>query len=294
MISVGILFSAIEQGLVSHPDMRVVGNGSHDQLLRWYQDRSGPSLPRPLDPVGALDGVSGRDAGLVAVAGARLPAVVALGLELLARTRVVASIPHPTGGVQFPGRGSDAAGRVKSRVSPGTSGGCFTRNTSSAGLPTELAHRSMPRDRAGGPIRRQVFLGLRRSGRDALCRAHVPPFGGVSPLLRAPQLRHQPRFQFVLAFLGGICTQRGALWWAANHRQHHAYADRPGDLHSPARDGFYWSHLGWLLSRRYETTRLDRIRDFARFPELRWLDRHHFVPSLVYPGALLLLGGWSA
>jgi hypothetical protein len=47
LVAVGILFSAIEQGLVSHPDMRVVGNGSQDQLLRWYQDRSGPSLPRP-------------------------------------------------------------------------------------------------------------------------------------------------------------------------------------------------------------------------------------------------------
>jgi hypothetical protein len=45
--SVAILFGAIEQGLVSHPDMRVVGNGSSDGLLRWYQDRSGPGLPRP-------------------------------------------------------------------------------------------------------------------------------------------------------------------------------------------------------------------------------------------------------
>jgi hypothetical protein len=47
LASVAILFSAIEQGLVSHPDMRVVGNGSHDQLLRWYQDRTAPLLSRP-------------------------------------------------------------------------------------------------------------------------------------------------------------------------------------------------------------------------------------------------------
>ena len=45
--AVVILFGAIEQGLVSHPDMRVVGNGSNDQLLRWYQDRTEPLLPRP-------------------------------------------------------------------------------------------------------------------------------------------------------------------------------------------------------------------------------------------------------
>ena len=45
--AVAILFGAIEQGLVSHPDMRVVGNGSNDQMLRWYQDRTLPLLPRP-------------------------------------------------------------------------------------------------------------------------------------------------------------------------------------------------------------------------------------------------------
>ncbi|MGB1581179.1 MAG: hypothetical protein ACPHER_06700 [Nevskiales bacterium] len=28
-------------------------------------------------------------------------------------------------------------------------------------------------------------------------------------------------FQFVLAFLGGASLQRGALWWAAKHREHH-------------------------------------------------------------------------
>ncbi|HXU63219.1 MAG TPA: hypothetical protein VN962_16055 [Polyangia bacterium] len=45
--SVAILFAAIEQGLVSQPDMRVVGNGSTSALLRWYQDGAAPLLPRP-------------------------------------------------------------------------------------------------------------------------------------------------------------------------------------------------------------------------------------------------------
>ncbi len=45
--SVTVLFGAIEQGLVSLPDMRVVGNDSSSALLRWYQDRSGQLLPRP-------------------------------------------------------------------------------------------------------------------------------------------------------------------------------------------------------------------------------------------------------
>jgi len=47
MASVTILFKAIEEGLVSLPDMRVVGNGSSSALLAWYQDRAGALLPRP-------------------------------------------------------------------------------------------------------------------------------------------------------------------------------------------------------------------------------------------------------
>jgi stearoyl-CoA desaturase (delta-9 desaturase) len=49
-----------------------------------------------------------------------------------------------------------------------------------------------------------------------------------------------------------------------------------------------------VLSKQFEETRLDRIRDFARFPELRWLDRHHFAPSWVLLGTLFLLGGPAA
>jgi stearoyl-CoA desaturase (delta-9 desaturase) len=52
--------------------------------------------------------------------------------------------------------------------------------------------------------------------------------------------------------------------------------------------------LGWFLSGRYQVTDFDRVRDFARYPELRWLDRHHYVPSWLYLAALVVLGGWSA
>ncbi len=37
---------AISQGLLGHPDMNIVGNGSNSSSLRWYQDASGPHLPQ--------------------------------------------------------------------------------------------------------------------------------------------------------------------------------------------------------------------------------------------------------
>jgi hypothetical protein len=40
------LLFAISQGLLGHPDMNIVGNGSNRNLLRWYQDYSPSGLPR--------------------------------------------------------------------------------------------------------------------------------------------------------------------------------------------------------------------------------------------------------
>ena len=51
-------------------------------------------------------------------------------------------------------------------------------------------------------------------------------------------------FQFILALLGTMAVQKGPLWWAAHHRRHHKYTDQEGDLHSPVKDGFWWSHVG--------------------------------------------------
>ncbi len=101
-------------------------------------------------------------------------------------------------------------------------------------------------------------------------------------------------FQFVLAVLGATTTQKGVLWWAAHHRDHHRFSDQPEDIHSPVQRGFWWSHVGWILSRRYSATKLDRIKDFARYPELRWLDRFHVVPPIAYAAAMWAIGGVPA
>jgi hypothetical protein len=39
------LIWAISQGLLGHPDMNIIGNGSNSSTLRWYQDGSGQHLP---------------------------------------------------------------------------------------------------------------------------------------------------------------------------------------------------------------------------------------------------------
>ncbi|WP_233237009.1 acyl-CoA desaturase [Bordetella sp. LUAb4] len=92
------------------------------------------------------------------------------------------------------------------------------------------------------------------------------------------------RVQFVFALLGASCAQRGPLWWAAHHRHHHRHADDFQDLHSPRQRGFWWSHMGWFLTRRAFATDLARVPDLRGYAELRWLDRY----DVAVPAALAL------
>jgi stearoyl-CoA desaturase (delta-9 desaturase) len=101
-------------------------------------------------------------------------------------------------------------------------------------------------------------------------------------------------FQFVMALGGTMSAQKGVLWWAAHHRHHHRYSDTEEDLHSPTLFGFWWSHVGWILSDRYNKTQVDEIRDFCKFPELRWLNQYHLVPPVALAVTLFLVGGWGA
>jgi stearoyl-CoA desaturase (delta-9 desaturase) len=100
--------------------------------------------------------------------------------------------------------------------------------------------------------------------------------------------------QFVWAFIGTAAMQKGPLWWAGHHVNHHKYADRDGDPHSPMVSGIYYAHIGWFLN----DTKHDKlepnnpvVRDFSKVPELAWLDRFHFVPPMMLAAGLFLAGG---
>ncbi len=99
-------------------------------------------------------------------------------------------------------------------------------------------------------------------------------------------------FQFVLAFLGQTSAQRGVLWWAALHRHHHRHSDTPQDVHSPVHTGFWFSHVGWIFSPQKNEADYSNIEDFAKYPELRVLDRHPYVPAVLLAIGCYLLAGW--
>lgn len=100
-------------------------------------------------------------------------------------------------------------------------------------------------------------------------------------------------FQFCMAVLGATAMQKGPLWWAAKHREHHRDSDMPADAHSPRQYGSFDAHVGWVYREARIHPDMDLIQDFSKYPELRWLARHEYTPGIVLGVLCFLIGGWS-
>ncbi|WP_208115560.1 acyl-CoA desaturase [Labedaea rhizosphaerae] len=114
--------------------------------------------------------------------------------------------------------------------------------------------------------------------------------------------------RIALAAIGSMAMQGPVIGWVADHRRHHAYADREGDPHSPwlfgtsaaaLAKGFWHAHMGWMFGRdktnprRFapdlladdDITRVDKL-----FPLLT-------VATLLTPallGGLITMSWWGA
>ena len=105
---------------------------------------------------------------------------------------------------------------------------------------------------------------VRRSRTSAGCSSSRP---GYHRYFSHRSYRLNRFWQFVFAFAGLTCAQKGPLWWAGHHRNHHKFSDTRRDIHSP-RDGFWWSHVGWILCDKYGETPIAEIKDFAQVPRV--------------------------
>jgi stearoyl-CoA desaturase (delta-9 desaturase) len=108
----------------------------------------------------------------------------------------------------------------------------------------------------------------------------------------------------VLAVAGSLAVEGEVIQWVADHRRHHAYADREGDPHSPwcygasvtgLVKGLLFAHCGWLFARQW-TNRARFAPDLAADRDIVRVDRM-FVPlvavSLLAPPAVGGLLTWS-
>ena len=97
-------------------------------------------------------------------------------------------------------------------------------------------------------------------------------------------------WQLVFAILGASAAQRGPLWWAAHHRNHHRHPDMLADHHSPKQHGFWTSHIKWFLFTKNFATNTKLIPDLMKFPELIFLDRFDVIVPAVLGIVLFFIG----
>jgi stearoyl-CoA desaturase (delta-9 desaturase) len=96
--------------------------------------------------------------------------------------------------------------------------------------------------------------------------------------------------QFIFAMIGATAVQRGPLWWAAHHRDHHRHSDQSEDAHSPVQHGFFWSHIGWFLASENFSTKFQNVKELARYPELRFLDRFDSLIPILLAITIFIVG----
>jgi stearoyl-CoA desaturase (Delta-9 desaturase) len=104
----------------------------------------------------------------------------------------------------------------------------------------------------------------------------------------------------VLAALGSVAIEGPVISWVADHRKHHAFADAPGDPHSPHVDhGVGWrgalrglahAHVGWLFIHTQRGARQRYAPDLIADPVVRWVDRTFVFWAVGGLGAAFALG----
>jgi stearoyl-CoA desaturase (Delta-9 desaturase) len=92
-----------------------------------------------------------------------------------------------------------------------------------------------------------------------------------------------------LAPAGAMAIQGPILRWAADHRRHHAFADRDGEAHSPWRygtgplalaKGMVYAHMGWFYDRQ-ETNLELFVPDLLKDRDVRAIDRLSGVLAVI-------------
>jgi stearoyl-CoA desaturase (delta-9 desaturase) len=88
-----------------------------------------------------------------------------------------------------------------------------------------------------------------------------------------------PAFKLFLLVAGAGTFQNSVLAWARNHRRHHARTDTDLDPYN-AREGFWYSHIGWVFRQDPASLEPWPVLDLERDALVAWQDRHYALIGL--------------
>ncbi|PAJ73059.1 acyl-CoA desaturase [Pseudoalteromonas sp. NBT06-2] len=102
-----------------------------------------------------------------------------------------------------------------------------------------------------------------------------------------------PVVEFIFAIGGAFAMQNSALHWSSDHRIHHGQVDDPIKDPYAATNGFWYSHIGWML-RNYQGEQYgnyNNARDLQKNKIVMWQHKYYFpLAFLVNLSIPLLLG----
>jgi len=107
--------------------------------------------------------------------------------------------------------------------------------------------------------------------------------------------------RFILGVFGATACQGPVNYWVSNHRRHHRFTDKAGDIHSPyiheSRElsgwrSFWHSHIAWTFNHEISNTAV-AAPDLIRDPVAKVVNSTYYVwvvASFLLPAAI---GGWA-
>lgn len=99
--------------------------------------------------------------------------------------------------------------------------------------------------------------------------------------------------EYTFAYCGVLAMQGDPLEWVSSHRYHHQHCDTNRDPHSPY-EGFWYSHMGWLLDYKTTIGRVGaraNIADMAKDPFYKFLAKTYAIHPILFAVALYAWGG---
>jgi stearoyl-CoA desaturase (Delta-9 desaturase) len=125
---------------------------------------------------------------------------------------------------------------------------------------------------------------------------------GFHRLLTHRSFKTTPAVRATFAVLGSAAIEGPVISWVSDHRKHHAFADLPGDPHSPHVDhgggwrgalrGLMHAHVGWIFIHTQRGSHERYAPDLLADPVVRFVDRTFFVWAIGGLAAAFGLG-WA-
>ncbi|KAF7323842.1 Acyl-CoA desaturase [Mycena kentingensis (nom. inval.)] len=97
--------------------------------------------------------------------------------------------------------------------------------------------------------------------------------------------------EYFLALAGAGAVEGSIKWWSRGHRAHHRYTDTELDPYN-AKEGFWWSHVGWMLLKPRRKPGHADVSDLSKNAVVRWQHKHYLLLVLVMAVGVPTLIPW--